>query len=89
MKVSPSCGPTLLPIATDLAHCLVPNSSDEKTAPEDLHTGCHYAIKFLAKLSSIIALEVPGAREDLKALPWRDLPLIPATDELHEARTCK
>lgn len=85
MRVSPESGPKLLPMATDLAHSLVCNSSDEETAAEDLHTGCHSAIEFLAKLLSIIATEVPGAREDLKALQWRELPLIPVTTELHEA----
>jgi len=85
MRVSPEIGPTILPMATDLAHNLVRNSCDEETAAEDLHTGCHSAIEFLAKLSSIITVEVPGAREDLKALQWWDLPLIPVTTELHEA----
>ena len=85
MKVSPENGPTLLPMATDLAKHLVHSSSDEETAAEDLHTGCHSAIEFLAKLSSIIAVEVPGARKNLSALQWRDLPLIPVTTELHEA----
>jgi len=85
MRVSPESGPKILPMATVLAHNLVHNSSDEETAAEDLHTGCHSAIEFLAKLSSIIAIEVPGAREDLTSLQWRDLPSIPATSELHEA----
>lgn len=85
MRVSPENGPTLLPMATDLAHSLVRNSPDDKTAAEDLHTECHSAIEFLAKLSSIIAVEVPGAREDITALQWRELPLIPVTTELHEA----
>ena len=85
IRVSPESGPKLLPMATDLAHNLVRNSSDEETSAEDLHTGCHSAIEFLAKLSSIIAVEVPGACEDLTALQWRDLPLIPVTTELHEA----
>lgn len=85
MRVSPENGPTLLPMATDLAHSLVRNSSDDKPAAEDLHTECHSAIEFLAKLSSIIAVEVPGACEDITALQWRELPLIPVTTELHEA----
>lgn len=85
MRVSPENGPTLLPMATDLAHSLVCYSSDDKTAAEDLHTECHSAIEFLAKLSSIIAVEVPGACEDITALQWRELPLIPVTTELHEA----
>lgn len=86
IRVSPESGPTLLPMATDLAHSLVGNSSDEETAAaKDLHTGCHGAIEFLAKLSSIIAVKVPGACEDLTALQWRELPLIPVTTELHEA----
>ena len=85
MRVSPENGLTLLPMATDLARNLVHKSSDEETAVEDLHTGCLSAIKFLAKLSSIIAVEVPGARKDLKTLPWRYVPLIPDTTELHEA----
>lgn len=86
VRVSPSCGPTLLPMAVDLAHSLVRNSSPNvETGAEDLHTGCQCAIEFLAKLSSIIAVEVPGAREDLKALHWKELPLIPERTELHEA----
>ena len=85
MRVSPESGPTMLPMVTDLAHNLVRNSSDEETTAEDLRTGCHVAIEFLAKLLSIIAVEVPGAREDLAALPWQELPLIPAKTELHEA----
>ena len=85
MRVSPENGPKLLPMATDLAHSLVRNSSDEETAAEDLHTGCHSAIEFLAKLSSIIAVEVPGAQEDITELKWRELPLIPVTAELHKA----
>lgn len=86
LRVSPENGPRLLPMATDLARNLVRNSSDEETAAEDLHTGCYSAIEFLAKLSSIIAVEVPGVRRDLTALQWQDLPLIPVTTELHEAR---
>lgn len=85
LRVSPENGPRLLPMATDLARNLVRNSSDEETAAEDLHTGCYSAIEFLAKLSSIIAVEVPGVRRDLTALQWQDLPLIPVTTELHEA----
>lgn len=57
IRVSPESGPKILPMATDLAHNLVRNSSDEETAAEDLHTGCHSAIEFIAKLSSIIAVE--------------------------------
>ncbi|XP_078352980.1 uncharacterized protein LOC144637775 isoform X2 [Oculina patagonica] len=85
VRVSPSCGPTLLPMAVDLAHSLV----RVETGAEDLHTGCKSAIEFLAKLSSIIAVEVPGAREDLKALHWKELPLIPERTELHETRMLK
>ena len=85
MRVSPENGPTLLPMAKDLAKSLVHNSSDEETAAVDPHTGCLSAIEFLAKLSSIIALKVPGACKDLTALPWRDVPLIPESSELHEA----
>lgn len=71
-------------MAMDLAHSLVHQSCDVGTTAEDLHTGCHSAVEFLGKLSSIIAVEVPGAREDLKALHWRKRPLIPVKGELHE-----
>ena len=59
---------------------LVDNSSDLETAKENGRA----AIVFLTKLSSIIALEVPQGREEVQALQWKDLPLIPVGKEIHE-----
>ena len=67
-------------MAKILAHKLVSGSVDLQTAKENGRS----AVDFLAKLSSIIALEVHGAREEIQTLQWKDLPLIPALKEIHE-----
>ncbi len=67
-------------MAKVLAHKLVNGSVDLQTAKENGQS----AVEFLAKLSSVIALEVPGAREKLQSLQWKDLPLIPVVEEIHE-----
>ena len=76
----PAAGPHVLPMAKVLVYKLVDNSSDLETAKENGRA----AIDFLTKLSSIIALEVPQGREEVQALQWKDLPLIPVVKEIHE-----
>ena len=76
----PAAGPQVLPLAKVLMDKLVDNSSDLETAKENGRA----AIVFLTKLSSIIALEVPQGREEVQALQWKDLPLIPVGKEIHE-----
>ena len=76
----PAAGPHVLPLAKVLMDKLVDNSSDLETAKENGRA----AIVFLTKLSSIIALEVPQGREEVQALQWKDLPLLPVGKEIHE-----
>ena len=76
----PAAGPHVLPLAKVLMDKLVDNSSDLDTAKKNGRA----AIVFLTKLSSIIALEVPQGREEVQALQWKDLPLIPVGKEIHE-----
>ena len=76
----PAAGPRVLPMAKTLAYKLVDGSCDLQTAKENGRS----AIDFLAKLSSVIASEVPQAREELQSLQWKDLPLIPVVKEIHE-----
>ena len=76
----PAAGPRVLPMAKALAYKLVDGSCDLQAAKENGRS----AIDFLAKLSSVIASEVPQAREELQALQWKDLPLIPVVKEIHE-----
>nr|XP_058942771.1 NFX1-type zinc finger-containing protein 1-like [Pocillopora verrucosa] len=78
----PAAGPHVLPLAKVLMDKLVDNSSDLETAKKNGRA----AIVFLTKLSSIIALEVPQGREEVQALRWKDLPLIPVGKEIHEPR---
>ena len=67
----PASGLQVLPMATDLAHNLVRDSgSIEREAT------------FLSKMRSIIASEEPGAQKDLDKLPWKELSLIPVTEEI-------
>ena len=75
----PASGLQLLPMATVLAQNLVQGScSSEREAKESGLT----AIEFLSKLCLIIASEVPGAKKDLDKLPWKELSLIPVTEEI-------
>lgn len=75
----PASGLQVLPMATDLAHNLVRDSgSSEREAKESGHS----AIAFLSKMCSIIASEVPGAQKDVDKLPWKELSLIPVTEEI-------
>lgn len=75
----PASGLQVLPMATDLAHNLVKGSgSSEREAKESGHS----AIAFLSKMCSIIASEVPGAQKDVDKLPWKELSLIPVTEEI-------
>ena len=76
----PASGPRVLPMAKVLAYHLVNSSCDLETAKENGRS----AVDFLANLSLIIASEVPGACEELQALQWKDLPLIPVVKEIHE-----
>ena len=62
----PASGLQVLPMATVLAQNLVKSS----------------CIEFLSKLCSIIASEVPGAQKDLDVLSWKELSLIPVTEEI-------
>lgn len=72
ISVIPSSGLRVLPMATILARKLVDSDSGQA------------AIDFFATVSTIIASKVPGAREDLKAVPWKELPLIPDVDEIRK-----
>ena len=75
----PASGLQVLPMAKVLAQNLVQGScSSEREAKE---SGLA-AIEFLSKLCSIIASEVPGAKKDLDKLPWKELSLIPVTEEI-------
>ena len=75
----PASGLQVLPMAKVLAQNLVQGScSSECEAKESGLT----AIEFLSKLCSIIASEVPGAKKDLDKLPWKELSLIPVTEEI-------
>ena len=76
----PASGLQVLQMATPLAQNLVKSSNDLEKAKANGHS----AIEFLSKLSSIIASEVPGARKDIEALPWKELPLIPDVKEIHK-----
>ncbi len=70
----PASGQKVLPMmAKVLAHRLVNGRDNGRSA-----------VDFLAKLSSIIASELPGAREELQSLQWKDLPLIPDVNEILE-----
>ena len=42
------------------------------------------ALEFVYKLSSVLALSVPGAYGDLHSLSWRHIPLILTTQELQD-----
>ncbi|KAJ7352727.1 hypothetical protein OS493_034335 [Desmophyllum pertusum] len=57
-------------MAKVLASSLVKNSSGQS------------AIDFMEKLSLTIAIEVPGVHTDLEALSWRELPLLPVSEEI-------
>lgn len=72
-------------MATALAHNLLKSSSDV----EEKDKNGHSAIDFLSKLSSVLASEVPGARRDVESLPWKKLPLIPVTEEIHKPSMLK
>ena len=76
----PAAGPKVLPMAKVLSKNLVNGSCDLQTAKQNGQS----AIDFLSKLSSIIALNVPAAVEDLQSLQWKDLPLIPVVDEIRK-----
>ena len=75
----PASSLQVLPMATVLAQNLIKGScSSEHEAKESGLT----AVEFLSKLCSIIASEVPGAQKDLDKLPWKELSLIPVTEEI-------
>lgn len=75
LTVSPASGRRVLPMAKVLASSLVKNSSGQS------------AIDFMEKLSLTIAIEVPGVHTDLEALSWRELPLLPVSEEI-QRDTC-
>lgn len=79
LRVSPASGPRVLPMAKVLAGSLVNNSCGQS------------AIDFLEKLSMTIAIKVPGVHADLEALSWRELPLLPVSEEIQRdtSSTCK
>ncbi|XP_078352990.1 NFX1-type zinc finger-containing protein 1-like [Oculina patagonica] len=70
LRVSPASGPRVLPMAKVLAGSLVNNSNGQS------------AIDFLEKLAMTIAIKVPGVHADLEALSWRELPLLPVSEEI-------
>ena len=72
----PQSGLQILTLAKNLAykHLEVFSDSVDQT-PKVI-------VDFLIQLSTIIASEVPGARKDIKELPWKKLPLIPNEEEM-------
>ena len=79
ITVVPASGLQVLPMAKVLVQNLVQGScSSECEAKESGLT----VIEFLSKLCSIIASEVPGAKKDLDKLSWKELSLIPVTEEI-------
>ena len=80
VSVIPAAGPKVLSMAKAISQNLVNGSLDLETAKQKGQS----AIGFLSKLSSIIALNVPEALENLQSLQWKDLPLIPVLDEIHK-----
>ena len=84
ISVVPASGLLVFPMAAMLAHNQIQGSSDLQSARDN----GKLAIEFLAKLSMIIATEVPGARKDLEVLPWKELPLIPHVDEIKQPSKC-
>lgn len=76
----PASGPKVLPMAKVISQNLVNGSCDLQTAKENGQS----AIGFLSKLSSILALNIPEALEDVQSLQWKDLPLIPVVREIHK-----
>ena len=76
----PASGPKVLPMAKVISQNLVNGSCDLQTAKENGQS----AIGFLSKLSSILALNLPEALEDVQYLQWKDLPLIPVVKEIHK-----
>ena len=70
----PQSGLQILTLAKNLAYKQLEVFSDSKTSK--------VIVDFLIQLSTIIASEVPGARKDIKELPWKKLPLIPNDEEM-------
>ena len=70
----PQSGLQILTLAKKLAYKQLEVFSDSET-PKVI-------VDFLIQLSTIIASEVPGARKDIKELPWKKLPLIPNEEEM-------
>ena len=78
ITVIPASALQVMPMARVLADNLVKRSTDLQTAKDNGQS----AVDFLVKLSTIIASEVPGARQDVTGLPWKELPLIPVAEEI-------
>ncbi|KAK2558264.1 NFX1-type zinc finger-containing protein 1 [Acropora cervicornis] len=74
----PQSGLQILTLAKKLAYKQLEVFSDSET-PKVI-------VDFLIQLSMIIASEVPGARKDIKELPWKKLPLIPNEEEMKKPR---
>ncbi|XP_044174210.1 uncharacterized protein LOC114958008 [Acropora millepora] len=74
----PQSGLQILTLAKNLAYKQLEVFSDSET-PKVI-------VDFLIQLSTIIASEVPGARKDIKELPWKKLPLIPNEEEMKKPR---
>ena len=70
----PQSGLQILTLAKNLAYKHLEVSIDGETAKG--------IVDFLVQLSTIIASQVPGARKDIKELPWKELPLIPDEVEI-------
>ena len=79
VKVNPSCGQRVVDLAKCLATKMVDSALDLNSAKEIGNWAC----KFLSKLSSVLALKVPGALGDIDSLEWHQLPLIPTAQEIH------
>ena len=57
---------------------MIGSSKDFDSAKENGNLAC----EFLSKLSSVLALKLPGAFGDLDSLEWHQLPLIPTAQEI-------
>ena len=79
LETDPSCGQRVLNVAKGLTNKII------QAATELDYANCASgALEFVYKLSSILALSVPGAYGDLHSVGWHHLPLIPTKEEIHD-----
>ena len=85
LKADPSCGQRVLALAKCLTTKMLEGALDLDCAKKTGTLG----FEFLFNLSSVVALKVPGAFNDLDSLGWRQLPLIPTEQEIHAQNISK